>query len=472
MSGAARTTVTSRTSLESLVTFRNSSGTSGRATLLHLTRYSVAFEVYNPYSIVQLSEVLHDLVILRQDRPIYRGRAVIKTLVPTGALTIVSAALLDTWSDLHGLLAVDDIRQETERFIQNWKHDYQLRPEYQLAVNNLASFLEELSRWLGQAEALYADHTSLASVSEARLLDQVWPPLETKLHELFELFEAETRRISPQETPVHKAFAQRELHPLLLCDPFNHRIFTKPLGYAGDYQMVNMMLAPSGVGASTYAKVINRFTLSLAPAAAHRNRIDILEQTLRREARRTASAGHGLRALNIGSGPAAEIQRFIASDAASAGSELTVVDFNEETLEHAERRIAQALRSAGRTLQFGVAHQSIHELLKSAASGRSAVAGQYDFVYCAGLFDYLSERICRKLVRLFLEWTAPGGLVLVTNVHSRNPIRGYMEHVVEWYLEYRDEEQLRRFVPEQMPCRLFTDATGVNLFLEIRKNED
>jgi extracellular factor (EF) 3-hydroxypalmitic acid methyl ester biosynthesis protein len=75
-------------------------------------------------------------------------------------------------------------------------------------------------------------------------------------------------------------------------------------------------------------------------------------------------------------------------------------------------------------------------------------------------------------VRLFLEWTAPGGLVLVTNVHSSNPIRGYMEHVVEWYLEYRDEQQLRRFVPEQMPCRVFTDPTGVNLFLEIRKAEE
>jgi extracellular factor (EF) 3-hydroxypalmitic acid methyl ester biosynthesis protein len=468
---SARTAAATRTSLESLVTFKNSSGLSGRATLLHLTRYSIAFEVYNPYSIVQLSEVLHDLVILRQDRPIYQGRAVIKTLVPTGALTIASAALLDPWSDLNGLLARDDIREETERFIQNWKHDYHLRPSYQLAVANLASFLQELSRWLGQAEALYADHRSGATLSESQLLDQVWPPLEAKLQELFELFEIETRRIPVEEAPVHKAFAQRELHPLLMCDPFNHRIFTKSLGYAGDYQMVNMLLGPSGVGASTYAKIINRFTLNLGPAAAHRNRIVILRDTLQREAQRASSANRPLRVLNIGCGPAAEIESFVTTDDASTGLDLTLVDFNRETLEHAERRIVGAQRSSRHDLSLGVVQQSIHELLKSSAS-ESGRAGHYDFVYCAGLFDYLPERICRKLVRMFHEWTVPGGLVLVTNVHSRNPVRGYMEHVVEWYLEYRDDDQFRRFAPEQVPCRVFTDATGVNLFLEIRKTEE
>ena len=33
-------------------------------------------------------------------------------------------------------------------------------------------------------------------------------------------------------------------------------------------------------------------------------------------------------------------------------------------------------------------------------------------------------------------------------------------------------QQLRHFAPEQLPCRVFTDVTGVNLFLEIRKAEE
>lgn len=463
--------MTQQRSLESLVLFRNSRGLSGRGTLLHLTRHSVVLEVYNPYSIVQLSEVLHELTILRRDLAIYRGRAVVTTLVPTGALTIVSAALVDPWSDLNGLVAADDIRAETERFIQTWEHDYRLKPEYQLAVNNLGSFLQELDRWLGQAEALYAADHRFETSAQNELFEKVRGPVERKLEELFYSFEAEARNVTPQETPVHKTFAQRELHPHLMCDPFIHRSFTKPLGYAGDYQMVNMILGGGEAGGSTYAKIINSFNLTTAPAAAHRNRIRILQNLLCQEARRKAQKGGTLRVLNVGCGPAAEVERFVAEDEESGGCEFLLVDFNEETLDFAAQRIAEARRRSGRTLNVTTVHQSIHELLKAAASGKSALASRYDYVYCAGLFDYLSDRICTKLVRLYYEWVVPGGLVVVTNVHARNPVRFCMSHIWEWHLEYRDDAQLLSFASGEPGARVFADETGVNLFLEIRKPE-
>jgi len=58
------------------------------------------FEVYNPYSIVQASEVLTDLRIRRGERQIYKGSAVVSNLISTGLMLIVSASLNDPWSDL------------------------------------------------------------------------------------------------------------------------------------------------------------------------------------------------------------------------------------------------------------------------------------------------------------------------------------------------------------------------------------
>jgi extracellular factor (EF) 3-hydroxypalmitic acid methyl ester biosynthesis protein len=450
---------------DSLVMFRNSRGLAGRGTLLHLTRHQVALEVYNPYSIVQLSEMLEDVRILRRGYAIYRGKAVVQTLVPTGAVTIVSASLVDPWSDLGDVFDSDEVRTETERFIDTWTSGSELRPGYQLAVNRVTNFLQELSRWLGQAEALY---TAQIGREPRQLFTEVWPPIEQKLAELFESFELEAGRVPVDAIPNHKAFAQRELHPLLMCDPFMHRTFTKPLGYAGDYQIVNIMLEAKEVTTTAYASVVSAFHLTRPPAVAHRNRVQRLEELLSREARRRAEAGGRLRVLNVGCGPALEIERFIASGSDAAGVSLTLVDFNEETLAFAAEHLQKARERSKMDVEIATVHQSIHELLKAAANGQSSLVGEYDFVYCAGLFDYLSDRVCTRLVQLFYEWTTAGGLVVTTNVHSRNPFRHYMAHVGEWYLEHRDELQFLKLAGGK-PALVTADATGVNLFLELRK---
>ena len=49
--------------LSSIVVCRNHQGAEITANILRLRRYSVAFEVYNPYSVLQLSEVLNDFRI-------------------------------------------------------------------------------------------------------------------------------------------------------------------------------------------------------------------------------------------------------------------------------------------------------------------------------------------------------------------------------------------------------------------------
>jgi extracellular factor (EF) 3-hydroxypalmitic acid methyl ester biosynthesis protein len=254
-----------------------------------------------------------------------------------------------------------------------------------------------------------------------------------------------------------------------MCDPFIHRSYTKPLGYAGDYQVVNMILGGPDHYSSTYARIVSTFNLTRGPAVAHRNRIRRLEELLREEARSKAAQGKRLRVLNIGCGPAVEVERFVAHEEASSGCEIMLVDFNEETLKYAESRIARAREKGRRALSVSTAHQSIHDLLKAAASGESALASEYDFVYCAGLFDYLPDRVCRRLLRLYHQWTAPGGLVVVTNVHAANPVQAYMAHLADWYLEHRDEKQFLSFASNQMVGRVSTDPTGVNIFLEIRK---
>jgi extracellular factor (EF) 3-hydroxypalmitic acid methyl ester biosynthesis protein len=256
-----------------------------------------------------------------------------------------------------------------------------------------------------------------------------------------------------------------------MCAPIVHRTFTKPLGYAGDYAMVDMIVGDPALGANTYAKLINVFNVSTPPAIAHRNRIEMLVRQIDEEARRVSRQDRPLKILNIGCGPALELQRFIANSELSARAEFTLMDFSEETLAHARDKLTTAQKTGGRTPEIEYLHQSIHGLLKEALQRRANPEKTYDLIYCAGLFDYLSDRICRRLLQLFYAWTNPGGLVIATNVHPSNPARHYMEHILEWYLIHRDEKHMALLAPKGSRYDFEKDATGVNVFLRVRLGE-
>ena len=118
--------------------------------------------------------------------------------------------------------------------------------------------------------------------------------------------------------------------------------------------------------------------------------------------------------------------------------------------------------------------RSVNQVLKDAA--KESVSGTqgpyYDFLYCAGLFDYLSDRICKKLLDYFYSHLAPGGLLVATNVDASNPIQSVMECFLEWHLVYRNQAGFLALKPEAAPaenCKVSADVTGVNIFLEVRK---
>lgn len=458
--------------LQSLVTFRNNQGETARGTLLKLERSTAVFEVYNPYSIVQLSEVLNPIILRRGERVIYQGRGVVKNLLNTGLMLIVSAKLLDPWTGLSSLLQDDDdevLEREVDRFLIDWKRANQLRKGFSLAVTNLRSFLCELSRWLGQLELDLTIHSPPNRVEDDRILTRLCENVFPQLDDLFEAFEHEALALSSDEVDRHKDLAQRDLHPLLLSAPFVHRTYSKPLGYAGDYMMMNMIQRDPSEGNTIYARLINRLFLKASIPQSVRNRNDTLFSYLVNEAKLAAENSRRFRVLNIGCGPAIEVQRFVSEHRPCVSCDFELLDFNKETLEYAKQSIDNA-RAAHSTSDVSISyiHESIHNLLKSPQK-MNQPEEQYDLVYCSGLFDYLSDRVCHRLVRYFYALIRPGGTVLVTNMHSSNPNRSIMDHLMEWYLIYRDEKSVAAMASGIQSPRVFTDVTGNNVCLELRK---
>jgi extracellular factor (EF) 3-hydroxypalmitic acid methyl ester biosynthesis protein len=260
--------------------------------------------------------------------------------------------------------------------------------------------------------------------------------------------------------------------PLLMGSPFVHRTLTKPLGYAGDYEMVNMMFRDPFEGPSLFAKMVNLYALQLPPIVAHRNRIDYLYRVLEKETLRMAARNRDTKVFNIGCGPAQEMQRFLAESELSGRAHFTLVDFNDETLAYTARQLGELKRRHARRTPIQTVKKAVHLLIKAVARGEDYMRPQqYDLVYCAGLFDYLNDVVCQQLMDIFYELLAPGGLLVATNV-DQHPAKNQMECFLEWNLIYRDNRALRAVAPRQADesgIAIKRDPSGVNVFIEIRK---
>ncbi len=461
------------TTISSHLSFRNSQGVAAEGTLVSLSRQMVVFEVYNPYSIVQLSEVLRELVIHQGERATYSGRAVITGLMNTGLILIVSASLVDPWNDLAELGPGELLRSYVRDFVHDWDEaNARVGTRYRVAVTNLRNYLQELRRWLEHWETEAGIDGGTHPDRLAQFVRDVDHETAPRFEELNGEFESATSEIARRDIPFHRALAQRDLHPLLMASPFMNRAFNKPLGYAGDYQMVNMMLGEPWQGKNTFAKIVNASALRHDAPAAHRNRIEILQSVLSRETARVLNGEpRRVEFLNIGCGPADEIQRFAKSDASSEHVDFDLVDFNEETLQYVTSVVIPNAQQSRPGIGIQTQQKSVHEILKLSQEGTQLdeSSARYDVVYCAGLFDYFRNATCGYLIELFYQWIRPGGVVVVSNVTPHHSSIGMMGLVLDWNLELRSEQTMRQLCPGLGQQTSYVDDTSVNAFLEIRK---
>jgi len=464
-------------SSQSVITCRNSQGTELTANLLRIKRYSVVFEVYNPYSILQLSEVLSDFRIMASRRLLYHGKAVVSNLLNTGIVLVCEAMLDEGWVEVDFLSSVaastsGDLSSQFKAFMNEWKSANQVQDPFKLVVADLASMLSGVQHWLtGVDVGIRTTVTRRRDDLEQEIFGSIENRVVEEVLPSMERFEDIAKEVGDAEVAVHKSYVRREIHPIVLCSPFLYRTYTKPLGYAGDYEMVNMMLRNPYEGSSAFAKLLNFALLNTEPVVAHRNRIDYLVELLRSECARRVVKGK-TRVFNLACGPAVEVQRFLREYDESDLAEIDLLDFNAETLEYTRERMEESRRAGGRETQIRYFQRSVHQLLRAATQGGEEDFTNYDVVYCAGLFDYLSQRVCKRLVELFCTMIRPGGIVIVTNVAAANPRKAWMEYVMEWNLIYRDESEMSDLIPEGFPVArtsIKPDATGVNLFLEIER---
>jgi len=244
-------------------------------------------------------------------------------------------------------------------------------------------------------------------------------------------------------------------------DPFTNHALRRPRGYPGDARLLDHIYRPGDClsrDVSEVGRAIFRFTGTGPAARAVRNRQSLLarkiDDLVTRSPRplRVASlaCGHLREADLIGSLRSGLIGRFWAID-------------------QDDQSIDEVVRSVDGSPVVAV-HGSVRDFLR----GRFGDVDDVDFIYAAGLLDYLEDRTSARLVRLMFERLRSGGSLWVANFMPRTPDRGYMEAVMDWHLAYRTPDQLAGLDVEVDGTnvdskRLFIEGEGNIAFLELRK---
>ena len=115
-------------------------------------------------------------------------------------------------------------------------------------------------------------------------------------------------------------------------------------------------------------------------------------------------------------------------------------DFNDETLQHTKEVLEDVKATVPSQTKIEVVKKSVHQVLRKQEN--NLVDQKYDFIYCAGLFDYLSDRICKRLMNIFYDMLEPDGFLVATNIHASNPSATAWNIFLDWHLIHRNRAQL------------------------------
>lgn len=343
-------------------------------------------------------------------------------------------------------------------------------PEFKTWVADLRSYLETMQLFLDREEAGLASEDLFTRERVcAQYVAEIGPRIVQRVHEASHRMGTILGHLTEDNHVRHRGYAQQHLGALFNASPFIRRALHKPLGYAGDYEMMNMLYRPAEEGSTLFGKVVNLCAVREVAARANINRISFLAGWLRGAVEEHLSGGRALVA-SIGCGPAREIDQLLeVSPELGAHLDVMLVDQDPRAIAYCERKLTPRAERSGAKVH--IVRESVRRLLTGGSLYNTL--GPRDLIYSAGLFDYLSDRSFVTLLSALYDAVKPGGRLIIGNVSAENPTRYFMEYVAEWFLIHRSPPQLldkaRALRPTPRDVRVESEPLGVNLFLVVEK---
>lgn len=384
----------------------------------------------------------------------------------TDEVYIIGCEVVGMPIDTDSLEALKMGRALVAKHQENFARDKRIPNEFKFAILQLKDLLESLKDQINTLDpSIPTDskdardsYRSTLVLSIADFLGEVIPEFYSKLPHALKTY-------TEEEKALCVAFAREKVGPLVYGAPFAHRAYSKPRGYAGDYEMMNQLYRNDLAGATTFDKCMHKYFIDEPSGEAVKNRGKYLCAKIQNLI--TESKKNHIKILSVASGPALEVQTFLTNKSFPKGKtvEFHFIDQDEEALKHAQKEILSLERFVKSGYKFEFHNLAIKNIL-----GRGIPNPGFDLIYSAGLFDYFTDPVATAAGHVFFKALNEDGITIIGNFSKSNPNIPFMELVLDWHLIYRDDEDLLKLFGGVSPkISIEREPLGINLFCVLKK---
>ena len=264
---------------------------------------------------------------------------------------------------------------------------------------------------------------------------------------------------SPEEKERLGRDVQKEFLPYLSLTETADRFYAKPRGYSGDFLTIAKIYDDIPGGAGRIGPLVDACFLGTPAAAAVRNRRHLLgkfiEDALQKNPAETANV------TSLACGPAQELFDVYEQLQQPARLRASLIDIDLQAL-------AFVMDKATRLKLHRHIEVFNNNLLYLAAGRQTIKLAPQDLIYSIGLIDYFGDKFVVQLLNFVHDHLKPGGSVVLGNFHPVNPNKAFMDHILEWKLIHRDEQDMHRLFGQskfgKAADRILFEQEGINMF--------
>ncbi len=435
--------------------------------LIDISKYSAAFYCENDNLLsFKKTTLLKDVQIKMHNEKLFEGTAVISNAYQdkTGNIRVIvkpkkeliNVGIIDKHESLNSI--IDEAGDLIKKHALNNKID----SVFKAAVSDLRYFLEDFKNYLETPKIIKIDQEH--PKFKERIFEHFYSEMDEKVVKIDSI--VNNLNLSSYQYDAYKQYYRSNLLSYILASPFNHRVYFKPSGYAGDYEMIRMLHENNFEGETLFGKLVNKYSTSAPISRAVRKRTDYFVEKIKNETEKRGS----LKVLSIASGPAIEFDLLQKKYPEISDSlAITLLDQEVEALKFSQEQLYENRIKTESNMDIDFIHQNIGNYLRHLS--RNKIHENFDLIYASGLFDYFDLKTSKFVIKHLISQSKPNGKIIIANLSlDGHHHKTLMEFGNEWYLTYRSREdmiKLSEAVPKGTEFKINEIENGLCKFIEI-----